>query len=103
MKSFLHLDVHPLYMVNFCRFVLDEVETLDGLMEEARLAKGQRGDEYDKDTTYTLTTQGAFRLHAARILIEQNPNMYLQLNDPKCLYRLFSLEYVGCLQSHRFC
>lgn len=87
-------------MVNFCRFVTDEVDTLEGLMEEARRAKSQRGDKYDKDTTYTLTNQGAFRLLAARILIDQNPNMYLQLNDPKCIYRLFSLEYVSCLESH---
>lgn len=82
-------------MVNACRFVQDELDFLETLREEARLAKEQGGDVYDEESRYTLTAQGFFCLSVARRLVKMNPNMYTRMKDPTCFYRLLSLDYVS--------
>lgn len=81
-------------MSNFTYFIPEEVEHLSSMQDEAHAVQSQTGSFVDKDTGYTLTPQGAFRLRVARELIAASPSIYGQLKDPKCVFRLVTLDYV---------
>ena len=90
-----HLQSSPPLMSNFSLFSDDEKHLMDQCIDEARELRNKAGTTVLTGTEYKVSLQQEFRLRVARALFDQSPETYKTFNDPKCFYRLVSLDYVS--------